>query len=138
VGQQQLLLIILSVIVVGIAVTMGIMMFSDSAIDANRDAITNDLTALASRAHQYYRRPSAIGGGGNTFAGLTADAVGIRKLTNSPKNDNGVYSIAAPSSGTGLNTCIELLGIGNELIDGDFVTVRCRVYPDHDSTWVIH
>ncbi|HTY57610.1 MAG TPA: hypothetical protein VMF59_02295 [Bacteroidota bacterium] len=137
-GQQQLLLIILSVIVVGIAVAMGITLFTDSSIDANRDAITNDLTALASRAHQYYRRPSCLGGGGNSFTGLTADAAGIRKLTNSPKNDNGVYSIAAPSSGSGLTANIELLGVGNELVDGDYVTVRCRVYADHDSVWVIH
>ena len=43
-GQQQLLLIILGVIVVGIAVAVGITMFSDSAISANRDAVTNDLT----------------------------------------------------------------------------------------------
>ena len=127
-GQQQLLLIILSVIVVGIAVAMGIMLFSDNSIDANRDALTNDLTALAARAHQYYRRPACLGGGGNSFAGLTADATGIRKLTNSPKNDNGVYSIAAPGTGTGLSANLELLGVGNELVDGDLVTVRCRVY----------
>ena len=42
-GQQQLLLIILGVIVVGIAVAVGITMFSDSAVNANRDAMVNDL-----------------------------------------------------------------------------------------------
>ncbi len=137
-GQQQLLLIILSVIVVGIAVTIGITMFTDSSIDANRDAITNDLTALASRAHQFYRRPSYLNGGGNSFSGLTADAAGLAKLTNTPKNDNGVYSIVSAGTGTGVTASVELLGIGNELVDGDYVTVRCRVYPDRDSVWVIH
>jgi hypothetical protein len=68
-GQQQLLLIILGVIVVGIAVAVGITMFSDSAINANRDAMVNDLVNLASRAQQFYRRPSSLGGGGNSFAG---------------------------------------------------------------------
>ena len=62
-GQQQLLLIILGVIVVGIAVAVGITMFSDNAISANRDAVTNDLVNLASRAQQYYRRPASMGGG---------------------------------------------------------------------------
>ena len=61
-GQQQLLLIILGVIVVGIAVAVGITMFQDNAISANRDAVTNDLVNLAARAQQYYRRPTALGG----------------------------------------------------------------------------
>ncbi|HTR99158.1 MAG TPA: hypothetical protein VML00_05355 [Bacteroidota bacterium] len=137
-GQQQLLLIILSVIVVGIAVTLGIQMFSDSSIDANRDEITNDLNNLASRAHQYYRRPSYLGGGGNSFAGLTADAAGIAKLTNSPKNDNGVYSIASAGSGSGSSASVEILGIGTELYEGSPVAVRVRVYPDRDSIWVVN
>jgi hypothetical protein len=67
-GQQQLLLIILGVIVVGIAVAVGITMFSDSAINANRDALSNDLVNLASRAQQFYRRPTSLGGGGNSFS----------------------------------------------------------------------
>ena len=77
-GQQQLLLIILGVIVVGIAVAVGITMFNDSATSANRDAVTNDLINLASRAQQYYRRPTALGGGGGSFAGLSGN---IKLLT---------------------------------------------------------
>lgn len=137
-GQQQLMLIILSVIVVGIAVALGITMFSDSSIDANRDALTNDLANLASRAEQYYRRPSYLGGGGNSFAGLTADAAGIGKLTNNPKNDNGIYSIASAGTGVGLNANVEILGVGNELFEGSPVSVRIRVYPDRDSSWVVN
>ncbi len=137
-GQQQLLLIILSVIVVGIAVTLGIMMFSDSAIDDNRDGITNDLSNLASRAHEYYRRPSYLGGGGNSFSGLTADAAGLAKLTNTPRNDNGVYTVASAGTGTGINANVELLGVGNETYGGSYVAVRVRVYPDRDSVWIVN
>ncbi|MEK7671229.1 MAG: hypothetical protein AAB344_03305, partial [Bacteroidota bacterium] len=92
-GQQQLLLIILGVIVVGIAVAVGITMFTDSAISANRDAVTNDLVNLASRAQQFYRRPSALAGGGNSFVGLTADGPGLAKLTSKSTNANGTYSV---------------------------------------------
>src|SRR5512139_2307107 len=96
-GQQQLLLIILGVIVVGIAVAVGITMFNDSAVSANRDAVTNDLVNLASRAQQYYRRPTALGGGGGSFANLTA-AAGMRLLTKTSNsgfmvNGNGSYTI---------------------------------------------
>jgi len=93
-GQQQLLLIILGVIVVGIAVAVGITMFNDSATSANRDAVTNDLVNLASRAQQYYRRPTALGGGGGSFAGLT-----IKHLTKTNGttmiNGNGEYEVTS-------------------------------------------
>ena len=137
-GQQQLLLIILSVIVLGIAVAVGITMFSDSSINANRDGLTNDLAALASRAHQYFRRPSFLGGGGNSFAGLTADAAGISKLTNRIKNENGTYSIVTPGSGSGTSATVEILGVGTEQFAGAPVSARVRVYASRDSVWVVN
>ncbi len=70
-GQQQLLLIVLGVIIVGIAVVVGINVFTASSSQANRDAITADLTNLASLAQTYYRKPAALGGGGNKFTGWT-------------------------------------------------------------------
>ena len=118
-GQQQLLLIILSVIVLGIAVAVGITMFSDSSINVNRDALTNDLAALASRAHQYFRRPSYLTGGGNSFAGLT-------------------YSIVIAGSGFGPAATVEILGVGTEQFAGAAVSARVRVYPDRDSVWIVN
>lgn len=70
-GQQQLLLIVLGVIIVGIAVVVGINVFTASSKNANRDAVISDLTTLAAMAQQYYRKPSAMGGGGNSFVGWT-------------------------------------------------------------------
>ena len=137
-GQQQLLLIILGVIVVGIAVAVGITMFSDSAISANRDALTNDLVNLASRAQQYYRRPVALGGGGNTFTGLTADLTGLAKLTNKTSNGNGTYSISTAAGGTGTSATLILTGIGNELNNGTAVQVQAKVWPDRDSVWMVN
>ena len=133
-GQQQLLLIILGVIVVGIAVAVGITMFSDSAINANRDALSNDLVNLASRAQQFYRRPTSLGGGGNSFALLTSSAITL--LTNKPSNANGVYSISVGGSGTGSAASLEIKGIGNELYNGSAVEVHVVVWPDRDSMYV--
>ncbi len=70
-GQQQLLLIVLGVIIVGIAVVVGINVFTASASQANRDGVIADLTNLASLSQQWYRKPTALGGGGNTFTGWT-------------------------------------------------------------------
>jgi hypothetical protein len=135
-GQQQLLLIILGVIVAGIAVAVGITMFTDSAISANRDAVTNDLVNLAARAKQYYRRPILMGGGGNSFVGLTADAVGIHKLTNHPTTANGTYSIVT----AGTSTDLLIQGIGTEYVEGtDYVTMQIVVFSERsDSVVVVH
>jgi Tfp pilus assembly protein PilE len=118
-GQQQLLLIVLSVIIVGIAVVVGINMFNDQAASSNLDAVTSDLVNLASRAQQHFRRPTAMGGGGGTFALLTADATGLAFLTTQPTNENGVYSITTAGSATS----VTLTGVGTE--DGDSDGTNC-------------
>ena len=119
-GQQQLLLIILGVIIVGIAVAVGITMFQDNAINANRDAVSNDLVNLAARAQQYYRRPTGLGGGGGTFTGLT-----IATLTNNPSNDNGTYVLTTVAAGS-----VVLTGTGkSNASDGSPVTLTCTVNP---------
>jgi Tfp pilus assembly protein PilE len=133
-GQQQLLLIILGVIVVGIAVAVGITMFTDNAVNANRDAVTNDLVNLAARAQQFYRRPTALGGGGNSFVGLTADAAGLRKLTNRGTNANGTYTIKTAGTATG----VVLGGVGTEYADGtNKVTMEMHVFNDKADSVVI-
>jgi Tfp pilus assembly protein PilE len=134
-GQQQLLLIILGVIVVGIAVAVGITMFTDNAVNANRDAVTNDLVNLAARAQQFYRRPTALGGGGNSFVGLTG-TTGLAKLTNRASNANGVYTIQTAGTATG----VVIRGVGTEHSDAsNFVTMDIYVFNDKaDSVVLIH
>ena len=130
-GQQQLLLIILGVIVVGIAVAVGITMFTDNAVSANKDAVTNDLVNLASRAQQFYRRPTALGGGQGSFVLLTADAAGLAKLTSKAVNSNGTYSIST----AGAAGSVTLTGIGTEKgTDGNPLNITMKVMPD--STYV--
>ena len=100
-GQQQLLLIILGVIIVGIAVAVGITMFQDNAVDQNRNMVIADLQNLAAKAQQYYAKPTTLGGGGNTFtptvAPLTADAAGLAVLAGTAftNNANGTYTLTA-------------------------------------------
>lgn len=68
-GQQQLLLIVLGVIVVGIAVVVGINLFNANAVSANRDGVVSDLNNLGAMAQQFYKKPTSMGGGGNAFTG---------------------------------------------------------------------
>ncbi|MCW8811645.1 MAG: hypothetical protein OQJ93_11125 [Ignavibacteriaceae bacterium] len=68
-GQQQLLLIVLGVIIVGIAVVVGINLFNANAEESAKDGIVSDCTNLGAMAQQYYKKPTSMGGGGNTFDG---------------------------------------------------------------------
>ena len=129
-GQQQVLLIILGVVVVGIAVAVGISMFGDSAASTNRDAVTSDLAYLASRAQHYYRRPASMGGGEGSFAGLTFD-----KLYSASSNSNGRYFINGAVSATQ----VSLRGVGRERINAaDTVTVDMRVTADSATATVVY
>ena len=132
-GQQQLLLIILGVIVVGIAVVVGITMFQDNAISANRDAVTNDLVNLGARAQQYYRRPTSLGGGSNSFTGLTMDKLAGPVGGTSWSNANGTYAIQSNGG-----TSIVLDGKGTEKSNGQVVEVTCTVNSDSLTTTVVH
>ncbi|CUS79348.1 hypothetical protein JGI7_01410 [Candidatus Kryptonium thompsonii] len=85
-GQQQLLLIVLGVIIVGIAIAVGISMFKSSAVDANRSAVASDLANLASKAQRYYRTPVELGGGGNSFANFALSPLDTG-------NANGSYRV---------------------------------------------
>lgn len=66
-GQQQLLLIVLGVIVVGIAVVVGINLFNANAETSTQDSIVSQGTNIGAMAQQYYKKPLAMGGGGTSF-----------------------------------------------------------------------
>jgi hypothetical protein len=125
-GQQQLLLIILGVIIVGIAVAVAITIFNDHLIQANRDDLQNDLSLIATRAQEYYFRPLPMSGGGHSFVGLTADAAGMIKIVGQEFSDNehGTYTVQA----AGTTSLVILQAIGKvQLPDGTFPTYYCRV-----------
>lgn len=66
-GQQQLLLIVLGVIIVGIAIVVGINLFNANAESSTQDSIVAQGTNIGALAQQYYKKPTALGGGGNSF-----------------------------------------------------------------------
>jgi Tfp pilus assembly protein PilE len=90
-GQQQLLLIVLGVIIVGIAIAVAITVFSTNASSSNTDAVLNDLNNLAAKAQQHYIKPVSMGGGGNSFTGWTLSP-------SDTGNDNGSYSVGSVSA----------------------------------------
>ena len=92
-GQQQLLLIVLGVIVVGIAVVVGINLFNANAVSSNRDGVVSDLNNLGAMAQQFYKKPTSMGGGGNTFTGGGGWAIAAELDSTA----NGIYINPLPT-----------------------------------------
>ena len=87
-GQTQLLMIVLAVIIVGIAVTVGITQFGESAVAANQDALSADCSTVINKAQGWFRKPTSLGGGGNSFVGLTLAKIGMEAT-----NANGTITL---------------------------------------------
>lgn len=105
-GQQQLLLIVLGVIIVGIAVVVGISLFNANAKEAAKDGIVSDCTNLGAMAQQYFKKPSSMGGGGNTFTGFVVPSALATTA-------NGTY-VATPNGAT------DCVIVGNPLVGSGY------------------
>ena len=117
-GQQQLLLIVLGVIIVGIAVVVGINLFNANATNANRDGVISDLNNLGAMAQQFYKKPTSMGGGGNAFTG-NGNTWSIPAGLDSTAN--GTYSATVNA------TNVVVIGIGTEPGDGGTVQATSTV-----------
>ena len=102
-GQQQLLLVILVTIIVGIATVVAINTFGGAADSANLDAVRQDVASIAAGAQGFYIKPAMLGGGANDFTNITfntmafaADSISADGLT--AINANGVYSISSTTA----------------------------------------
>lgn len=101
-GQQQLLLVILVTIIVGIATVVAINTFGTAADSATRDAVRQDLASIASSAQGYFMKPIMLGGGGRSFNDISFDHISISGIRNSSteiENENGVYTIPTGITG---------------------------------------
>ena len=117
-GQQQILLIVLALIVVGIAIAISIQLFRQGAIDSKRDLVMNESANLASIAIGYFKRPIPFGGGGRSFVGWTIP--GSMQTTTA-----GSYSAEIFSDS------IVITGTGTEVVTGtDSIEVKTTVLPN--------
>lgn len=112
-GQQQLLLLVLGIVIVGLAVVVGIQAFGENQKKANADALVNDAIRIASDAQAWKLKPAAFGGGGNLtdpadFTGLEFEQLGYSvDGAGNYVNLNGEFTMAASATGvtiTGTNT----------------------------------
>jgi hypothetical protein len=107
-GQQQLLLLVLATVIVGIATVVGIEAFSQNNVKSNADALMNDAVRIASDAQAWSQKSQPFGGPstlGNVGEASFKDIGYETDAGGSYVNANGV---CAPLSGSGktlLVTC---------------------------------
>ena len=125
-GQQQLLLIVIGIIIVSLAIWGGLVLFRANAIDTKRNAVTNELVNLAAMAQQYYMKPTSLAGGGRSFNGWTIPNELVQTA-------NGHYSAnIAPGN-------VVLTGIGNEVVtNNDSVQVSMTVLPTTYNVTIVY
>lgn len=90
-AQQQLLLLTLGTIIVGVGIYMGVLMFSSSSASSNKEQIIADLQELGADAYGFIYRPVMMGGGGGSYAHFALSNQGPW----GPANANAIYSIAS-------------------------------------------
>jgi hypothetical protein len=125
-GQQQLLLLVLGLIVIGVAIALAITLFRTNAIASKRDMLANECMSLGTMAMEYYRKPVSFGGGGREFTGW-------RIPTTMVTTENGHFNAEVEKK------LVVITGTGNEVITGtDSIKVQVTIFPDNYQTEIIN
>ena len=99
-GTQQILMIVLSVIVVGAAIAVGIDMFNMYSRQMDRFAIAIELNNIAINGTTWWRTPAMLGGGQNGT------------LTPAPSREGFINFLGANANGVLPNTVNATFTIG--------------------------
>jgi hypothetical protein len=122
-GQQQLLLLVLGIVIVGLAVVVGIQAFGENQKKSNQDAMVNDGVRFASDAQAWALKPDAFGGGSGNFDGLTWQHLGYEISGSTYANLNGTWSSPAVTNGSG-GDAGEVLFSGTNVQADNAVSIR--------------
>lgn len=122
-GQQQLLIILVGVIITGLMIAVAFTMFADHAAALNRDALANDLVLMATMAQQYQQKPRLLGGGEGSMTGFV--------LPGKRSNINGRFTLATTTP-----KAITIEGVGKETGYDEINPVKIAIRVTSDSVQV--
>ena len=126
-GQQELLLIVLAIIIIGIAIAVSVGLFRSNAIESKRDILIDETTYLGTMAIQYFKKPKELGGGGKSFVGWTIPPSMVQTY-------NGNFMTASVASSE-----VVITGTGTEVVTGtDSIKVQTTVTADEINSIVIN
>ena len=125
-GVQQLLLIVLSIIIIGVAITIGLHLFVGRTYRSNEQALGAEIQEYATRAIQWYKTPESIGGAGQKAANVTVNSLasflGFIGPSQSTTSDNGRIRLTEVTG-----EVAQFEGIGVELKNGKHPCINTSI-----------
>ena len=120
-GQQQLILLVLATVIVGVAIVIGVRAFTENSVKQNYDALVHDAMRIASDANAWKQKPESFGGqataskGAGVWTGITMSKLGYAQINASADadgaaqatcitNENGVFQLNLDGSVTAGNS----------------------------------
>ncbi len=126
-GTQQILLIVLSVIIVGAAIAVGITMFNNQSYSANKTSLAADAQSFATQVVQYYKTPASQGGADKTMANMTkkniSNFLGWGATSDTTGTENGSYSVDVATNGV----YVYIYGLGKEVKGSSHPAIRTTI-----------
>ena len=131
-GQQQLILLVLATVIVGVAIVVGIRAFTENSAKSNADAMTQDAVRMANDAQAWFKKPIPFGGptAAEKTAGIVAfdlDNINRGAAGGTYTNLNGVFSVDGT---TGTIT-------GKNIDEQNQITVTVNGLSDADITGAV-
>jgi hypothetical protein len=99
-GQQQLILLVLATVIVGVAIVVGIRAFTENGAKANADAMMQDAVRMANDIQALRQKPEPFGGV-TAFTAVTFGRLGY-PATGTPAvytNQNGRFTLTTSTAG---------------------------------------
>lgn len=132
-GQQQLLLLVLATVIVGLATVAGIQAFDQGQTRANQDALTSTAVKIASDVQAKVKEPSQFGG----YDGSLSDASGSVSLDELGYSTNGSSEYEAGDGTCTLGTSgPSELSKPSTVGSGNPVVVTCESDENIVAAWV--
>ncbi len=115
-GQQQLLLLVLGIVIVGLAVVVGINAFSENRVKSNADATVTDALRIASDIQAWALKPGQFGGKLSTegIEEVSFDDIGYPNSSNTYSNVNADYDLATTKNAGCTGTITMPSGAGSD------------------------
>jgi len=125
-GTQQILLIVLSVIIVGAAIAVGITMFNNQSYNSNKTAVAAEAQNYASQVVQYYKTPESQGGADRDPGKMTDALIGgyIGWGGPSTTTENGTFTVGAWAAA---DSTVTITGTGKEVKGGKVPQVLTKI-----------
>ncbi len=132
-GQQQLLLLVLGIVLVGLAVVVGISAYKENTRKARIDIATGKSVELVGRMQAWVKTPGPMGGGGGTgnpWTDFRLEKIGMQRAGVCANNRE---FIRLPD-----NSQISIFGDGANPVDGGILAWHPNGDCEQRWTWEFH